>query len=149
MKNASDDEHKYDDIIGLPHHRSQKRPHMSLADRAAQFSPFAALTGHGDAIKETARLTESKIELNEEAKANLNARLSLLAENIKKQPEASITFFIPDERKAGGAYITRIGAVKRIDEYEQTVVMADGAVIPIDDIAVMDGELFNHLETSS
>lgn len=147
MKNDSDDDHKYDDIINLPRHRSLKHPHMPLADRAAQFSPFAALTGHGDAVKETARLTETKMELNEEAKANLNARLLFLSENIKEWPEVSITFFIPDNRKSGGAYNTRTGAIKRIDEYEQTVVMEDETVIQIDDIVTMEGKVFEHMET--
>lgn len=146
MKNDSDDEHRYDDIIDLPRHRSLTHSHMPLADRAAQFSPFAALTGHGDAVKETARLTEDKIELTEEEKAYLNARILFLAENIKEQPEVSITFFVPDERKEGGAYITRTGTVKRIDEYEQAIVMEDGIVIPVDEIMAMDSGAFERME---
>jgi len=87
MKNNADNNHKYDDIIDLPHHRSTKHSHMSLVDRAAQFSPFAALTGHGEAIRETSRLTDAKMELSEEAKACVSARLFLITENIKEQPE--------------------------------------------------------------
>ena len=147
MKNDSDDEHRYDDIIDLPRHRSQKHPHMPLADRAAQFSPFAALTGHGDAVKETARLTEDKIELNEEEKAYLNARILFLTENIKEHPEVSITFYVPDERKEGGAYSIKIGTVKRVDEYEQAIVMEDGIVIPVDGIVAMDSGAFERMET--
>lgn len=146
MKSGFDDEHRYDDIIDLPRHRSLKHPHMPLADRAAQFSPFAALTGHGDAVKETARLTETRMELDEEAKAHLNTRFSLLAEKIEERPEVTITVFVPDELKEGGAYVTRTGVVKRIDEYEQTIVMMDDGVIPIDGIVAMDGELFGALQ---
>jgi len=142
MTDSDDNDHNYDDIIDLPHHRSIKHPHMPLADRAAQFSPFAALTGHGEAIRETARLTESKMELSEEAKVCLNARLAFLSENIKAHPEISVTYFLPDERKAGGAYVVKTGAVKKINEYENTLVMQDGSVIPIDDIVVIDGAPF-------
>lgn len=149
MKNDPDDDHKYDDMIDLPRHRSAKHPHMPLADRAAQFSPFAALTGHGDAVKETARLTDEKMELDDEAKTYLNAQLLFLSENIKERPKVSITFFVPDNRKAGGAYGTRAGAVKRIDEYKQAVVMVDGAVIRIDNIMAMDGEVFERMDTDN
>lgn len=146
MRNDADEEGEYADIIDLPHHQSKKHSHMPLADRAAQFSPFAALTGHSDAVKETARLTEAKVELNDEAKTFLNARVLYLAENMMECPEASITFFVPDERKAGGAYITKTGAVKRIDEYERAIVMADDAVIRIDDIVAIEGAVFDHME---
>lgn len=142
MTDGPDNDRKYDDIIDLPRHRSIKRPHMPLADRAAQFSPFAALTGHGDAVKEAARLADSKMELSEEVRVYLSARLSFLAENIKECPEISVTYFMPDKRKAGGAYVNKTGAVKKINEYEHTLVMQDGAVIPIDDIVVIDGEPF-------
>ena len=141
MKNSVDNDHKYDDIIDLPHHRSTNHPHMPLADRVAQFSPFSALTGHGEAIRETARLTDAKIELSEDVKAHLNDRLSSLTESIKEHPEISVTYFLPDERKAGGAYISKTGVVKKINEYEHTLVMLDGTVIPIDNIAAIDGEL--------
>jgi len=149
VNDGSDEEHKYDDIIHLPHHRSLKHPRMPLADRAAQFSPFAALTGHGDAIRETARLTESKVELSEEAKVLLNARLSLLENHIGERLEISITSFMPDKRKTGGTYITRTGIVKWIDEYEQMVVMTDDSAIPIGDIVAMDGELFDRVDAGN
>ena len=149
MTNSPDNDHKYDDIIDLPHHRSTKHPHMPLADRAAQFSPFAALTGHGEAIRETARLIDSKMELGEEAKACLSARLSLIAENIKEHPEIFVTYFLPDERKTGGAYLHKTGVVKKFNEYEYTLVMQDGTIIPIGDIVTVDGELFDQIETDS
>jgi len=142
MTDGADNDHKYDDIINLPHHRSTRHPHMPPADRAALFSPFAALTGHGEAIIETARLTDSKAELSEEVKTYLNARLSFLAENIKDNPEISVTYFLPDERKAGGAYVVKTGPVKKINEYEHTLVMHDGTAIPIKDIVAIDGVHF-------
>lgn len=132
----------YDDIINLPHHVSATRPHMSAIDRAAQFSPFAALTGYGDAIKETARLTEERVELDEYMKDVLSVRLQIIADQLKEHPEIAITYFQPDEKKSGGAYVTVIGRVKKIDEYERVVVMIDGTRVPIDEIASIDGEIF-------
>ena len=148
MKNSDDDDHKYDDIINLPHHRSTRHPHLPIADRAAQFSPFAALTGHGKAIREMARLTDAKVEPSEEAKLYLSARLSFLAENIKEHPEISVTYFLPDERKASGAYVSKTGIIKKINEYEHTLVMQDESVISIDDIVAIDGEPFDPIEVT-
>ncbi|MPM28196.1 hypothetical protein SDC9_74715 [bioreactor metagenome] len=132
----------YDDIISLPHHVSATRPHMTAGDRAAQFSPFAALTGYDAAIKETARLTDKKLELDESMKDALSRRLQIIADRMKKRPEISITFFQPDMKKSGGAYVTAIGTVKKIDEYERIVVMTDGTAIPIDEIISIDGRIF-------
>lgn len=132
----------YDDIINLPHHVSATRPHMSAIDRAAQFSPFAALTGYGDAIKETARLTGEKVELDEYMKDVLSVRLQIIVDQLKEHPEIAITYFQPDEKKNGGAYVTVIGRAKKIDEYERVVVMTDGTRIPIDEIASIDGQIF-------
>lgn len=132
----------YDDIMNLPHHVSATRPHMSAIDRAAQFSPFAALTGYGDAIKETARLTGERVELDEYMKDVLSVRLQIIADQLKEHPEIAITYFQPDEKKNGGAYVTVIGSVKKIDEYERVVVMIDGTRVPIDEIASIDGEIF-------
>lgn len=132
----------YDDIINLPHHVSAIRPHMSAIDRAAQFSPFAALTGYGDAIKETARLTGEKVELDEYMKDVLSVRLQIIVDQLKEHPEIAITYFQPDEKKNGGAYVTVIGRAKKIDEYERVVVMTDGTRIPIDEIASIDGQIF-------
>lgn len=131
----SEELHRYDDIIHLPHHQSGTHPHMSLQDRAAQFSPFAALTGYEEAVQETARLTEQKLELSEDAKAALSAKLALLQEHMGEQPKITVTYFVPDGKKAGGAYVTETGAVKRIDEFTRTVILKDHRSIPIDDIA--------------
>lgn len=134
-------ETKYADIIDMPHPKSRKHPHMSNYDRAAQFSPFAALTGHEAAIKETARLTERRIDLDEYEKIDLNAKLQQLAQAIFDAaekgcslPEAAITYFQKDGSKDGGAYVTRKGAVKKIDEYRHLIVMLDMVEINIEDI---------------
>ncbi|WP_066716216.1 hypothetical protein [Clostridium sp. Marseille-P299] len=132
----------YDDIIHLPHHVSTKHPHMALIDRAAQFSPFAALTGHGAAIKETARLTDERVELDEYMKNVLSNKLQIIAERLKDKPEIEITYFQPDEKKNGGAYVTAAGSVKKIDKYERIVVMTDRKEISIDDIVAIEGQIF-------
>ncbi len=143
-----DEGHRYDDIINLPHHVSETRPHMSMHDRAAQFSPFAALSGYDDAVKETARLTEQRIELGEDEAQKLAQRLNLLQNRLREMPdsgapEVKITYFVPDERKAGGKYVTVNGAVMKIDTYARTLTLADGTKIPIDEIINLDGEIFN------
>jgi len=136
----------YDDIIHLPHHVSATHPQMPAADRAAQFSPFAALTGYESVIKEAARLTDKRLELDESAKEALNERLQIIAARLGNCPEISITYFQPDAKKAGGAYVTAIGAVKKIDEYERVIVMTDGLVISIDEILRIDGQIFETME---
>lgn len=142
----TENDHRYDSIKKLPHYQSVTRPHMSLYDRAAQFSPFAALTGYDDAVKETARLTDTKAELDEYEKAAINERLNRIQDTFDVQPEVSITYFLPDKKKSGGAYITVTGCVKKVDEYEHVVVMRNGTKVPIDDIAEIDGEIFEMLE---
>lgn len=139
------EEGRYDDIINLPHHVSNKHPHMAPIDRAAQFSPFAALTGHDEAIKETARLTDERMELDENRKELLDARLQLLREHLGEKPTVTFTFFEPDERKSGGAYVTVTGSVKKIEEYENKIILEEGAAIFIDDIYAVEGELFYEL----
>ena len=136
----------YDDIINLPHHVSLTRPQMSMLDRAAQFSPFAALTGYDAAIKETGRLTDEKIELDEEALTALDMKYQLLINALDDAPEVTITYFQPDERKAGGKYITATSAVKKVDDFERRITMQDGTKIPMDDVLSIDGELFSSLE---
>ncbi len=121
-----DDEHRYDDIIELPHHVSRKHPQMPLLDRAAQFAPFAALTGHEAAIRETARLTEEEIELDENSKELLDLRLQQLQEHLPEQPSVTVTYFKPDEKKSGGAYETVTGKVKKVDGYTGELVFTDG-----------------------
>ena len=137
---------KYEDIINLPHHVSTTRPQMSMMDRAAQFSPFAALTGYDAAIKETGRLTDEKIEIDEEALTALNMRYQLLIDALDEEPEVEITYFKPDERKAGGEYVTATGAVIKVDDFERLITMQDGTKIPMDDVLSIDGELFSSLE---
>ena len=129
---------KYDEIMGLPHHVSKTRPQMPMSDRAAQFASFAALTGYDSAIKETERLTDKKIELDEEALTILNMRYRLLVDTLDEEPEVEITYFKPDERKAGGAYLTITGVVKKINDFERLITMKDGTKIPMDDIIAID-----------
>ena len=132
----------YEDIISLPHHVSKTRPQMSMMDRAAQFSPFAAHTGYDAAIKETGRLTDEKIEMDEDRKAALDMKQAYLIEMIDEQPEISITYFLPDTKKSGGAYVTVTGNLKRFDEYERLLILTDGKKIPMDDIADIESDLF-------
>lgn len=132
----------YDDIINLPHHISATRARMPLADRAAQFSPFAALTGHSAAIKETARLTEQRIELGEDSKAALELRLNMLADAASNHPEVAVTYFQPDENKEGGSYVTATSVIKRIDSYERVIDMVDSTKIPIEEILKIESTLF-------
>ena len=137
---------KYDEIMGLPHHVSKTRPQMPMSDRASQFAPFAALTGYDAAIKETGRLTDERIELDVEALSALDMKYQLLMEALDEAPEVTITYFQPDERKAGGKYITATGALKKVDDFERRITMRDGTRIPTDDVLSIDGELFSSLE---
>ena len=137
---------QYKDIIDLPHHVSKTRPQMPMSDRAAQFAPFAALTGYDSAIKETGRLTDERIELDVEALSALDMKYQLLMEALDEAPEVTITYFQPDERKAGGKYVSAVGAVKKIDDFERRITMQDGAKIPMDDVLSIEGELFSVLE---
>ena len=137
---------KYDEIMGLPHHVSKTRPQMPMSDRAAQVAPFAALTGYDAAIKETGRLTDERIELDVEALSALDMKYQLLMETLDEAPEVTITYFQPDERKAGGKYVSAVGAVKKIDDFERRITMQDGAKIPMDDVLSIEGELFSVLE---
>ena len=136
----------YQDMLYLPHPVSQKHAAMPRRDRAAQFSPFAALTGYDAAVKETGRLTDEKIELDEESLTALNVRYQMLTDALEKRPEVRITYFEPDERKAGGAYVTTVGAVRKIDDFEQTIIMQGGTRIPMEDVLSLEGELFSVLE---
>lgn len=137
---------KYKDIINLPHKQSSKRPHMSLLDRAAQFAPFAALVGYDDAIKETGRLTDDRIELSEENLATLNSRYQILVDHLDEEPEVTITYFVPDIYKTGGSYITKTGVVKKLDAYERLITMTDGAKIQMDDVLTLEGDIFGAAE---
>ena len=133
---------RYDDILHLPHPTSVRHPRIPISERAAIFSPFAALTGHAAAIQETARLTDQKIELDEDTKAELDRRQAILLEHISEQPEITVTWFQPDERKAGGAYLTATGRLKKLDEIQRVLVLVDGTKILLDDVASLESECF-------
>ena len=139
-------EQKYGDILNMPHHVSATRPQMPMPDRAAQFSPFAALTGYDAAIKETGRLTDTKIELDDEELHNLNLKFQLLVEFLEDEPEVAITYFKADERKAGGAYLEATDIVKKLDDFERLITMQDGTKIPMDDILNIESDAFSSLE---
>ena len=136
----------YDDIIHLPHPISDHHPQMSIADRAAQFSPFAALTGYDGAIKETARLTDQRIDLEDSAQAILNEKLRILQEQAGSQAEIEVVFFCPDELKTGGSYLSKRGIVKKIEGYDRTILMQDNTKIPIDDIIDLAGAMFQSMD---
>ena len=136
---------RYDEIINLPHHVSVKHPPMPMADRAAQFAPFAALTGYDAAIAEERRLTDQKISLTDEAIEALNLRYQILADALPERPEVEIAYFQPDERKHGGAYLTVVGVVKKLDAVEGLILLQDGTRIPMGDVFSIEGALFASL----
>lgn len=133
---------KYDDMLRLPHHVSASRKPMAITARAAQFAPFAALSGYDAEVQEAGRLTDRPIEPDEYEKEAMNARLQLLARHFREEWVVSLVFFQPDERKAGGAYVTRTGTVKKLYETERLLTLTDGTVIPLDDLIALDGEEF-------
>lgn len=132
----------YEDIINLPHPTSDRHPRMSIHDRAAQFSPFAALSGHSAALAETARLTDRRIELDEDTRAVLDQKQKLLLDRIGERPEVSVTWFRPDEKKDGGQYVTSTGRLKKVDNIERFLYLADGTAIPLDDIMDLKSACF-------
>ena len=125
---------RYDDIIDLPHHVSATRPQMPMIDRAAQFMPFRALTGYEDAVRETARLTDERVELTEDEKALLDAKLQRLADRLDSHPQVTLTWFRPDKRKTGGAYVTTTGQIRKIDDFEGALILLGGERIVIENI---------------
>ena len=135
----------YDDIINLPHPTSKRHPRMPIRDRAAIFSPFAALSGHGAAIAETARLTEQKLELDEDTKAELDRRQAVLLEYMDERPELTVTWFQRDEKKDGGAYLTTTGRLKKLRELERILVLTDGTEIPLEDVVALESDIFQTL----
>ncbi len=131
---------KYKSILNQVHHQSVERPRMSMTDRAAQFSSFAALTGHAEAIKEEARLVDSKSELNEQEIYELNTKLNLICENISSKPRVTITYFVPDEKKQGGEYVTADCTVKTVDLVARVIkTTTNNQIINIDDILEITG----------
>ncbi len=134
--------HKYDDIIHLTRPESPSRPRMSAVERGAQFSPFAALTGYEEAIGETARLTETKTELTEDEKSILDGKLRLIADRLDERPAVTVTYFQPDKKKKGGAYVSVTDAVRAIDAVESCVILEMGEKIPMERIRAIEGKLF-------
>lgn len=139
-------EEKYNDIINLPHHVSKKHPQMSLEERSAQFAPFAALTGYEDAVAETERLTDERIDIDEEVKKTLDAKLKSICDKIKIKPEVEITYFIPDNKKDGGKYVTITGKLRRVDNVKQILIMDNGIEISIHDIFDINEYFFDNID---
>lgn len=135
----------YEDIVNLPRHISKVHPQATMADRAARFSPFAAISGYEDMVKEAARVTEERIDITDATKELLNEKLNMIIEFLDEEPEVTITYFEPDKKKDGGAYISITGTVKRIDEYERIVLMSDDKKIKIDEIYAIESDLFYSL----
>lgn len=138
--------HKYDSIINLEHYKSKKHPPMSLYARSAQFAPFAALTGYEEAVLETSREVDKRIELDEELKSILDSKIQMLSEQIKKKHEVVFTYFVPDLNKDGGAYISVTGVIKKIDSYKKIIVLEDKTEIPIAEIIDISGDVFKICE---
>lgn len=136
----------YSDIINLPHPVSKRHPQMPMINRAAQFAPFAALTGYEAAIDETARLTDDKAELDEENQGHINEKLKLLRDNLAAKPEITVVYFQPDDRKSGGSYVTHTGIVKKIDDFSHLLFMEDGTMIHMGQLMELEGDLFSVLE---
>lgn len=135
----------YEDIVNLPPYISKKHPQPTMLERAARFAPFAAIAGYEEMVLEEARETEERVDLDEGTLADLNEKLNMIQESLGAEPQITITYFEPDKKKSGGAYITLIGTVKRIDEYERHVLMLDGTKIPIDQIYGLESKLFDSL----
>lgn len=146
MKEDYNDVNPYDDIINLPRHVSKTRLPMSIINRAAQFSPFAALTGYDDAVKETARLTEDRVELDDTAKARIDEKLRIIKEHLSSKPKVTITYFQPDQKKLGGSYLSISGIVKKIDQYDRTILMEDRRRIEIKEIISIRGDIFPYID---
>lgn len=138
---------KYDDMLYLPHHVSPTRPRMSAIDRGAQFSPFAALVGYDSVIEETARLTQQKIELTEGVQWVLNEKLRMLSEYGIGGPVISVTYFCPDIRKQGGAYVTTVGIVRKIDSMQKVMLLSDGVEIAMEDILSIESDWFASMQS--
>lgn len=132
----------YDDIINLPHHVSNTHPQMPMQDRAAQFSPFAALSGYEETIKEAGRLVDEQVLLSEEELSELDAKFRILSDCLYERPEVTFTYFIPDYKKDGGSYVTETKAVKKTDLFARKIILDDGTSISMDNILNMDSEIF-------
>ena len=137
---------KYDDIINLPHHVSETHPQMSMRNRAAQFSPFVALSGHSDAIHQTARYTDDFQGVDESNVEALNQKIAMILDKINEHPQITVTYFKPDEKKEGGSYTLKTGNIKRVDDYEHVLQFTDNEEIPIQSIFNIDGEMFSIID---
>ena len=146
MTTPAGNPHKYDDMLGLGHHISRTHPPMARIKRAAQFASFDALTGFGAAIHEAGRETEEKKELSEDEIDMIDAKLAVIQYHIKEQPNITVTYFIPDDKKAGGRYVTVSGNVRKLDGLERVIMMEDGTRIPIEDVRMIEGDLFRAFE---
>ena len=138
--------HEYDDIINLPHHKSDRHHPMPMSKRAAQFAPFAALSGYGEELEELTRLTERRRALSDAEERELNEKLNLLRAKIDAQPVISATYFVPDPRKEGGKYITKTGSVRRLDLNARRLIFTDAYEVPIDALSALEGEIFPKTE---
>lgn len=135
---------KYDDIINFSRPKS-KHSKMTLEQRSAQFAPFSALTGYEGQIKETARLTDKRLELDEEAKSILDLKIQIIKEKLNQQPKIEITYFVPDNKKDGGRYETVNSIIRKIDEYYNKIIMNNGISIDIGEIIDIQGDIFNNI----
>ena len=137
---------RYDNIINLPHHTSLNHPRMSIQLRAAQFAPFSALTGYKEAIKETERLTDERIEIDDNLKEILNNKLKIIEENLSLNPKITVTYYIPDNKKKGGKYITNTYVIKKIDSINQTIITTNNIKIPLKEIIDISSNILNNYE---
>ena len=137
--------HNYDDIINLPHHVSKNRKRMTSGERAAQFSPFAALTGYDEAVIEAARLTDERKEMTEEMKSLVDAKIQIIADYIDTEPYITVIYFLPDSKKEGGAYVRIAGKVRAVDNYERRIIFADKTFVSIDQIKDIESDLFDSM----
>lgn len=134
---------KYREIINLPHHVSENRPHMSMIDRAAQFSPFAALTGHDEALDETVRLTDVFVEPDDDEKQLLDEKIHMISEHLEEKPLVTVTYFVPDDKKDGGRYVNVTDYIKKIDTLSREIITGEGVRIPVDFIVGISGDIFD------
>ncbi len=133
----------YEDIVDLPPYISKKYPQPSMEDRAARFSPFAAVTGYEEMVQEQARVTDVKMDLDDSVKEKISDRLNMVLLFQHEEPIVRISYFVPDSKKDGGSYLEEVGKIKGIDQYRRLVIMQNGSRIPIEDIVSVDGELFD------
>lgn len=141
-----DNTHQYDDIIDLPHHVSKNRKALGRDSYAAQFSPFAALTGYDGVVSEAARITDERTEMSETELDVLSAKIQFITEHMKEKPEITFTYFKKDEKKPGGSYLTKTGNIKQIDDVERLLHFTDGTKLPIDDVVDMKSVIFDEFE---